>query len=135
MHAAAFKQAMIEALPVAGITKEAFPQTLGKVTFFVVADGYSKSFGEPLVRINGKAEPFSNICRVDNGNPYTNTRPIYRQWAATLRVRYNAIVVSAQQVLNLIAYAGFYVGVGEHRPSSPYSKTGENGLWEVVTDK
>lgn len=136
MHAAAFKAAIIEALPVAGIPKETFPQTLGRVTFFVVEDGRSSTFGEPLVRIQGKSEPFKNICSLGNGTPYPNCRAVFQQWSAKLRVRYNAIVIARQMVLNLIAFAGYYVGVGEHRPSSPYSKTGTNGCWEIVpTDK
>ena len=131
VHAAGFKQALIEALPAAGIAKEKFPQTLGKISIFIVADGEGKTFHEPLVRITGKPEKFENFCRVSNGTVYPNCRAMYRDWSATLTVRYNGIVLNRQMVLNLITFAGYYVGICEHRPSSPESKTGDKGLWEV----
>jgi hypothetical protein len=70
--------------------------------------------------------------RTTTGQPYMSYRPIYRDWWVTLVIEYNAARIDAQGVLNLVSNAGYFVGVGEHRPSAPKSKTGDNGRWELL---
>jgi hypothetical protein len=48
----------------------------------------------------------------------------FSPWKATLTVKYNANLMSAEQVVNLFETAGFAVGVGEWRPErdGPYGR-------------
>jgi hypothetical protein len=43
------------------------------------------------------------------------------------RIRYNARVLSEDQILNLFEIAGFAIGVGEHRPQ----RDGSNGMFSL----
>lgn len=52
-------------------------------------------------------------------------------WSVKLRIRYNASVITAEQVVNLLNVAGFGVGVGEWRIKGKKS-TGTHGGWEVI---
>lgn len=52
-------------------------------------------------------------------------------WECTLTIRYNASIISAEQVTNICSAAGFGVGVGEERPVGPNGGSGIHGCWEV----
>lgn len=54
-------------------------------------------------------------------------RAMYRDWKCKLLVKYDANFLSAEQVVNLFARAGFSVGVGQWRPE----KNGAFGLFSV----
>lgn len=56
-------------------------------------------------------------------------RPQFDEWSCVLRIRYNASVISAEQIVNLFHHAGFHIGWGELRAEKGYS----NGTFEVVT--
>lgn len=131
--AGAFKAAIVDAVSCCDIPRNDFSMTLAKKTFFIIPDGICRSSGRDLVRIYGEPERFDMMQPTSAGGPYMSYRPRYRKWSAKLRVQYNATKIDAQGVLNLIATAGYYVGVGEHRPSAKESKTGDSGRWEVVT--
>jgi hypothetical protein len=130
--AGAFKASLIDAVTCNNIPKADFNMTLGKKTFFIRADGVDKKSGRSLVRIYGQPEMLEMMQRTTTGMPYMSYRPIYRKWSAILGIEYNAARIDAQGVMNLLSNAGYWVGVGEHRPSAPESKTGENGRWEVL---
>lgn len=128
IHAGGIRAAMIDAARlVDGLTMTELKQMI-----FVEPDGYGKD-GSPLVRINGVAEKHSGMCRTTTGVSYPRHRPIYREWSATIRISAAGGVLTAEQVVNLLSIAGFTCGVGEWRPTSPKSKTGSMGRWEVVT--
>lgn len=131
--ASAFKAALVDAVACLDIPKTEFSMTLAKKSFFIMADGIDKAGGADLVRIySDKPEMLERMLRTTTGMPYMSYRPLYRDWYAILRVEYNATRIDPQGVLNLLANAGYYVGVGEHRPSAPESKTGSSGRWEVM---
>lgn len=74
--------------------------------------------------------------RVDKGrNKLTGLvriiRPEFVEWTATLNIRYNADVVSADQIVNLVQMSGSDVGVGCWRPEC----SGNRGMFSVVTGK
>jgi len=56
-------------------------------------------------------------------------RPQFDEWSCILRIRHNASVISAEQIVNLFHHAGFHIGWGELRAEKGYS----NGTFEVVT--
>lgn len=130
--AGGFRAAMIDAVSCVDIAVRDFNMTLAKKCLFVIPDGICKVSGRDLVRIEGQSERFDLMQPTSGGGPYMSYRPIYRKWSATLKIQFNAARLNAQGVLNLVSLAGFWVGIGEHRPTSKESKTGSFGRWEVV---
>jgi len=57
-------------------------------------------------------------------------RPEYRNWSCILPIRYNACVISPEQIVNLFNHAGFGVGIGEDRPCGK-SSSGIHGMFRV----
>ena len=58
-------------------------------------------------------------------------RPEFIDWEADIPIRYNADVISAAQVVNLVQQAGFAPGVGSWRPECK----GNHGMFEVRAEK
>lgn len=131
----AFKAALVDAVSCLDLPRADFNMTLAKKTFFIAADGICRVSGRDLVRIHGKAERFDLMQPTSGGGPYMSYRPIYREWSCKLRIQFNPAKIDAQGVLNLLAAAGYFCGVGEHRPSAKESRTGVSGRFEVVADK
>lgn len=128
IHAAAFRNGAISACRACG-----FKMTHAKLAFMVEADGFDRVDGAPLVRLSeGQAEPWLTPTRNASGVIDLRNRPMYRHWAATLRVRYDAGMLSASDVVNLIARVGLQVGIGEGRPDSRLSAGLGFGLFEIV---
>lgn len=57
-----------------------------------------------------------DVTRVGMGVADLRYRGQFDPWGARVRVEINTAVISAEQVVNLFALAGFAVGVGEWRP-------------------
>jgi len=127
IHAAGVRAAVISAArSVDGLTMTELKQAI-----FVNADGYSAE-GVPLVRIDGKARCFTNICRTTTGVAYPRHRPKYDDWKLTLNLTVNGHILSEEQAANLVALAGAFSGLGEWRPTAPKSMTGDFGRFEIV---
>ncbi len=58
----------------------------------------------------------------------TRFRAEFETWGAILKIKFNANVLSAEQVIGLIEAGGFGVGVGDWRPE----KSGINGRFHVA---
>jgi len=129
VNAAAFRAGMISACRLVG-----FKMTLAKLSTFVEADGYDVQDGIPLVRIYGKSETYTAHTRNATGVVDVRSRPMYREWACKLRVRYDMDQFSAQDVYNLVARVGGQVGLCEGRPDSKASAGCGFGTFEVVPD-
>lgn len=116
--APAFRNAMISACKLVG-----FRMTQGKLTIFIEADGIDVEDGTPLVFIaDGKPECFIAPVRNASGVVDLRARPMWKEgWRAKVRIRFDADIFSATDILNLIARAGQQVGVGEGRPDSKRS--------------
>lgn len=85
--------------------------------------------GNRLVLLNyDKEEMREDIIRVANGNPDIRWRPQYTNWWCDLTLVYDPDNISAEQVANLVARAGFHVGICENRPE----KEGEWGQFSVT---
>ena len=127
MNAAAFRAAMISACRLVG-----FKMTLAKLSAFVEADGFDKNDGIPLVRVYGESHTYTAHTRNATGVVDVRSRPMYRNWAARLRVRYDMDQFKMADVLNLVARCGMQVGIGAGRPDSKASAGCGFGLFAVV---
>lgn len=125
--ASAFRQAMISACRLVG-----FKMTLAKLSVFVVADGFDRVDGMPLIRFEGTPEMTAMAVRNATGVADIRVRPMWREWSAKVRIRYDADQFTMQDVVNLMVRVGMQVGIGEGRPDSRDSAGLGWGLFEVV---
>lgn len=112
--AAAFRNACIDVCRMVG-----FKMTHAKMSVFVEADGLDVVSGQPLVRLDAD-EPECSVLAVRNATGVADlrARPMWREWAVDLRVRFDADQFTAADVANLLERAGTQVGIGEGRPFS-----------------
>jgi hypothetical protein len=127
MNAAAFRAGMISACRLVG-----FKMTLAKLSTFVVADGFDLQDGIPLIRIYGTSETYTAHTRNATGVVDVRSRPMYREWAARLRIRFDSDQFTAQDVYNLVSRVGLQVGIGAGRPDSKASAGCGFGTFEIV---
>lgn len=113
----AFKKAAVEAAR----QVEGLAMTEARVLFHVL---------DELVPIKGKPEMRRDMVRLETGTWSPAYRAEYKQWSCKLRVRFNASLLSLDQLVNLFNLAGNN-GVGCWRPSSPKGKSGSFGMFRV----
>lgn len=112
--AIAFKAAAVDACShVDGITK-----VLARGSFHIMGD---------LIPIEGTPTMREDMVRVGMGVADLRYRGEFKKWSCELNIRYNARVLSAEQITNLFEIAGFAIGVGEHRPQ----RDGSNGMFSL----
>jgi hypothetical protein len=116
--ATAFRNAMISACRMAG-----FKMTHAKLSLFVMADGFDKVDGTPLVKITkGEPEYVEHYVRNETGVIDMRARPMWQPgWEAKVRVRFDADQFTLEDVTNLLMRAGLQVGLLEGRPDSKRS--------------
>jgi hypothetical protein len=106
--------------------------TRAKISVFVEQDGLDASDGQPLVRlIADEPERSEMAVRLETGVASIAIRPLWREWGAVVRVRYDADQFTASDVVNLLDRAGQQVGIGEGRPDSRKSTGLGWGMFEV----
>lgn len=128
IHAAAFRNGAISACRAVG-----YKMTHAKLAFTVIADGYDRVDGAPLVRLTtGVAEQWVAPTRNQTGVIDLRSRPMYREWGADLLIQFDAGMLTAGDVVNLISRVGMQVGVGEGRPDSKNSAGLGFGLFEII---
>lgn len=127
--ATALRNAMIEACRLAE-----FEMVRAKMCIFIVADGLDAENLEPLVRLEGK--PQQHIERVKIGMNQTDiaVRAIFPKWSANVTVEFDADVFRPVDVLNLLARAGWQVGIGAGRPLSKTSGGTGKGTFKLEGD-
>jgi hypothetical protein len=76
-----------------------------------------------------KREDAVRVGQYNNRTADLRYRPEYQGWSALLRIKYRSDIITAEQVVMLLQYAGFGVGIGEWRPE----KEGQAGTFEVET--
>jgi hypothetical protein len=112
--AVAFKSAAVDACShVDGLTK-------------VSARGAMHIVGD-MIPIDGTPTMREDMVRVGMGTADIRYRGEFREWSCELLIRYNASVISDEQVANLFNTAGFAIGVGEWRPQ----RDGSFGMFHV----
>ena len=114
--AVAFKAAAVDACShVDGVTK-----VEARGAFHIIGD---------MVQIKGTPTPREDMVRIGMGTADIRYRGEFREWSAVVDIRYNANVLSAEQIVNLFNTAGFGIGVGEWRPQ----RDGSFGMFHVAT--
>lgn len=124
--AGAFRNAMISACRTVG-----YKMTHAKLAAFVLADGFDAVDGTPLVRIYGTPHRHTSHARNDNGSVDIRVRPMWDNWSAVVRIRYDADMFSDSDVANLMMRVGMQVGIGEGRPDSKNSAGMGWGMFQL----
>ncbi len=125
--AGAFRNAMISACRLVG-----FKMTLAKLSVFVIADGFDRVDGIPLVRFDGTPERHEMAARVGIDGTDIRIRPMWRHWTATVNVRFDADQFTTTDIANLMQRVGMQVGIGEGRPDSRSSAGLGWGVFELI---
>lgn len=126
MPANSFRQAMISACRTVG-----FKMTLAKLSLFIEADGPDALDATPLLRLDGKPIMDIRPARNADGGTDLRSRPLWKDWSAVVRIRFDEEQFSASDVVNLMVRVGAQVGVGEGRPDSRRSAGMGFGLFGV----
>ncbi len=116
LPAPAFRAGMISACRLVG-----YKMTLAKLSVFIEHDGVDALDGQPLIKFEGTPELNTMHARNATGVVDVRARPMWREWSATVRVKYDADQFSLQDVTNLMQRVGMQVGIGEGRPDSKSS--------------
>lgn len=62
----------------------------------------------------------------------TKFSPQFHDWSCVLSIRYDSSNISAADIINLLKYAGFHVGVGAWRPKGKDGGSGSFGMYDVA---
>ena len=127
--AAALRNACIDVCRMVG-----FKMTHARMSIFVEADGFDKVDGTPLVRLSAREpERVDMATRNATGVADIRVRPMWREWALNVVIRFDADQFTTSDVVNLISRAGEQVGIGEGRPFSKSSNGLGFGTFTVET--
>jgi hypothetical protein len=83
---------------------------------YVAIDGPPSIMQEDVVRLSG-------IGRTAD----LRYRPVYEPWAMTIPITYMPNRLTEERIVGMLAYAGFSIGLGEHRPE----KDGDYGRFSI----
>ena len=109
----AFKAAALDAGYQQGaLVRNAGTGDLAKTT----ARGAFQVVGEFAV-IDGTPTPREDIGRVGMGSADLRYRAEFKSWRTEIVVRFNANVITTEQIINLFRLGGFANGVGDWRPA------------------
>jgi hypothetical protein len=114
----AFRQAMVDACRTANVV-----MVTAKLAISIIPDGFDVRDGTPLVRLYSPNPPerLQLPVRNANGSVDIRIRPMWREWWANVTVQFDADMITAQSIVNLLDRAGKQVGIGAGRPFSKKS--------------
>ena len=126
--AGAFRAAMVSACRLVG-----FKMTIAKLCIFIIADGFDREEGTPLVKIiKGEPHYAEHPVRLADGTPDIRARAMWNEgWQAKIRVRFDADQFSQEDIANLLMRVGLQVGLLEGRPDSRKSCGVGWGTFEI----
>jgi hypothetical protein len=125
--------------------QEGFPTIAFKIAMVEVAPylpGLDKKKLRGAVHMIGDLTPITFKKRVVNESTVkinrgmsgeVRFRPEYKDWSCQLRIDFNESLVSPDQIINALNYAGFHIGVGDWRPqcSGSYGRFSVKGYGPV----
>lgn len=111
----AFRHAMVRAASLVN-----FKMTLAKQAIFIEPDGLDIYTGEGLIKIESRTEPEMGIHHVRNSSGVADIRirPMWREWGANVKIKFDADMFTLEDVTNLLNRAGLQVGICEGRAFS-----------------
>jgi hypothetical protein len=80
-----------------------------------------------MLSVIGDPRPREDMVRVGMGTADIRYRPEFVDWRIPVDIKFNAGVISAEQIANLLNTAGFAIGIGEWRPE----RNGSYGRFHV----
>jgi hypothetical protein len=123
---AAFKKAMVEVAPYL----EKLDKKLVRGSVQIIG-----TKGSHLVELKYKTKTINEATvKLESGVADIRYRPQFNDWSCVLEIKYNASMISLQQIANLINLAGFHIGVGDWRPYSPKG-SGSFGMFVAKKNK
>ena len=131
----ALRNAMIAAAPLLGLSS-----VLANLSIWILADGYDRDDGSPLLEIHCASEPEQFLAPAQNtfrgGKKVIDLRirPLWNNWRINPKIEFNAKVFTEQEIGNLLNHAGL-IGIGDGRPGSPNSNGIGMGMFEVVPEE
>jgi hypothetical protein len=127
--ATALRSALVSACKVVG-----FQMTRAKISLFVLADGFDRDEGQPLIKITkGKPRYVEHYVKLANGMPDIKARAMFDEgWQAKVRIRYDGDQFTYTDVTHLLMRAGLDVGILAGRPDSRTSVGQGWGTFEIV---
>lgn len=110
-----------------------FAMTRAKLFIFIEADGFDQVDRQPLTRLYGEPHEFRMAVRLASGSTDIAARPMFDEWHADVKLKWDSDSLSASDIINLLARAGVHVGIGAGRPDSRESAGMGFGTFEVVS--
>lgn len=80
-----------------------------------------------MVPLIGDPRPREDMVKIAMGTADIRYRPEFPEWRIPVTIKFNASVISPEQLANLLNTAGFAVGIGEWRPE----RNGSYGRFHV----
>lgn len=80
-----------------------------------------------MLSVIGDPRPREDMVRVGMGTADIRYRPEFVDWRIPVDIKFNAGVISPEQIANLLNTAGFAIGIGEWRPE----RNGSYGRFHV----
>ena len=108
-----------------------FAMTRAKLFIFVEPDGFDSVDRQPLIRLEGEPREFMMAVRLASGTTDIASRPMFEQWSALVKLKWDADALSTVDIVNLLARAGVHVGIGAGRPDSRESAGMGFGTFEI----
>lgn len=109
----------IKAAAVSAAAQADMFKTEARAAFHIDGEYVKIESEEPTMR--------EDMVRIGMGTADLRYRGEFKNWKTTFTLKYNASVLSAEQIVNLFNVAGFGVGIGEWRPQ----KNGSFGRFHV----
>lgn len=129
--AGAFRAAMISACRLVG-----FKMTLAKLSLFIEADGFDRDEGTPLVKLIAKKYRRVDMhVRNATGVIDIRSRPMWDEWEADVRIKFDGDQFTLADVSNLLSRVGAQVGLCEGRPDSKSSAGMGWGTFRLATEE
>src|SRR3546814_7461476 len=88
-------------------------------------------FDGEMLTVQGEPRPREDMVRVGMGTADIRYRPEFPEWSILAAIKFNASVISAEQIANLLSTAGFAIGIGEWRPE----RNGQFGRFHVASSE
>lgn len=83
-----------------------------------------------MLEVIGTPRPREDMVRIAMGTADIRYRPEFPDWRIPVTIKFNAAVISPEQIANLLNTAGFGIGIGEWRPE----KNGSYGRFHVASN-